>query len=69
MSQKLKEFSEATLVPVSLVLVIVSGVIWISGVAATAKEAQSLAAECAGDFKIIEKRLSRIEGYLNKGDR
>ena len=73
MGEKIREISDRTLLPISLVVVLISCGIYISGVSSDAKEAWTLAQECQSDFKKIDERLSRIEGLLkvnlNKEDK
>lgn len=61
--------SEKTLIPVSLMLVVIVASLWISSVAHKAEAGLSMAGECAQDFKRIDERLSRIEGKLGIASR
>lgn len=66
MGEKLKEITEKTSVQLGVVILLISGAFWISSVASEAKSAYTLAEECALDFKIIDERLSWIEGHLGR---
>jgi hypothetical protein len=61
---KIKEISESTVIPLTLVIAIMGGTVWLSSVYNEAKEARVLAGECSEDFKKIDERLSHIEGKL-----
>lgn len=63
-TSSIREISERTLVPISLIVALLVGVFWLSGVANKADAANVMANECAHDFKKIDERLSRIEGKL-----
>lgn len=62
--ERLSEISEKTVVPISLVLVLMGAVFWLSQIHSRMDEIEQIENEYNGTIKHIDQRLSRIEGKL-----
>ncbi len=64
MKEVLAKLTEKTLVPVSLVIVLLGGMAWLTNVYSVASEAAKNADAALKAAQSIDRRLSRIEGKL-----